>query len=157
MKLHDGFEGFPLANLFEEESCDVVARKLHDLLKHQIIEQFGLSKSLESSRNSTEHHKEPKDKDFVRTLLVGLLPSEGNRVVYSEEVHFCLPKNVCGPNGVLDLLVGQKSLSQLAEGQERFVALICESPPSNFGDLVTGETKSVNTSLVTVLILPRRY
>ena len=52
-----------------------------DPSRYQIIEQFGfglgLAKCFESSENATEDHKEAKDQDLVKRLLVGLLPVKG--------------------------------------------------------------------------------
>jgi len=63
-----------------------IAYIIKDPLRHQIIEQFGfglgLAKCFESSENATEDHREAKDKDLVKKLLVGLLPVKGKNLSY---------------------------------------------------------------------------
>ena len=95
----------PLLAMFEYISPTNLANKLQEPLKHQIIEQFGIAQ-VTVVQNSTEHHKEVTDKECVKTLLVGLLPTKGDRVTFAEEVMFCLPEGVKGPYGQLDLMVG---------------------------------------------------
>ena len=119
MELSSGCTALPLLTLFEELSPTELAHKLQEPLKHQIIEQFGIAKVTTAPQNSTEDHKEVTDKECVRTLLVGLLPTQGEVVVFSEEVQFCLPEGIKGPHGFLDLIVGRNT--QQDDGDMVFV------------------------------------
>ena len=133
-------------------SEDALAEKLHEAMKHQIIEQCGLVNTSDA-QTSTEHHKEPKDKEVVRTLLVGLLPAKGKRVIYSDEVIFQLPANVTGPHGVVDLLVGRRSEEDGADAVEHLVvSMTCPTAATRLylHEMVLGETKSAATTLAPV-------
>ena len=109
MELSSECKALPLLTLFKELSPTELAHKLYEHLKHQIIEQYGIAKVTTVPQNSTEDHKEVTDKECVRTLLIGLLPAQGEQVMFSEEVQFCLAEGVMGPHGLLDLMVGKNT------------------------------------------------
>ena len=110
MKLSSIHSPLPLLSLFDDiQSPTECAHKLHDPLKHHLIEQFGIANMTAVPQNSTEYHKQATHKEYVRTLLVGLLPTKGEQVVYTEEVQFCLPEGAKGPHGMLVLMIGKRA------------------------------------------------
>ena len=138
----------PLLAFFEYVSPTNLAYKLQEPLKHQIIEQFGIAQMTEV-QNSMEQHKEVKDKECVKTLLVGLLPTKGDRVTFAEEVMFCLPADVKGPHGLFDLMVGIQTQQEQFQTQQDQILTLCAD---GLEGAVFGRVKSETQALSRVRI-----
>ena len=99
----------PLFALFKKVCNSELSKELFLYMHMLIIQQFGLASTREISGESTEVHKEFKDKEALRDLLAMLLPGKKKAMptLYTDEVHFIPPKGP-GPHGPLDLLIGIK-------------------------------------------------
>ena len=98
----------PFFILFDDKSdMRELSINLFPNMHNLIIQQFGLASTREILGESTEMHKEAKDKEALRELLAVLLPSPKNPMptIFTDEVTFTPPIGP-GPNGQLDLLIG---------------------------------------------------
>lgn len=104
-----------VGGLFSDFDVIEAARKLYPSIKHEIVTQLGLFQEETSAGQSTESHKEPVDKESIRTLIVSLSgDSQLSEVVYADEVTFKSNLGV-GPSGIVDLVVGSRCGPEEAE------------------------------------------
>ena len=119
----------PLFSLFEKVCNSELSKELFLKIHYLIIQQFGLASTCEISGESTEMHKEFKDKEALRDLLVLLLPSNKKAMptIYMDEVSFTPPAGP-GPIGALDLLIGVKVDEPADETHQMFdIAIIVKT------------------------------
>ena len=96
--------------LFEDflDRIDDVSKLMYPAIKNLVLQQISAAGIETAHGQSTEEHKEPTDKAYVRSLLLYLTGDERPLcpVVYSEEVSFKLNDDSCGPHSYINLLIG---------------------------------------------------
>ena len=108
----------PFFLLFEHVSdMRELSMNLFQNMHNLIIQQFGLASTREIPGESTEMHKEVKDKEALRELLAVLLPSRKKPMptLYTDEAYFTPPTGP-GPHGRLDILIGVQADGSTADG-----------------------------------------
>ena len=133
----------PLFSLFEKVCNSELSKELFLSIHHLIIQQFGLASTCKISGESTEMHKEFKDKEALRDLLAVLLPSNKKAMptIYTDEVYFTPPEGP-GPNGALDLLIGVKVDDTEDETDEMFdIAVLVKTRQEEKDNAVLAESK----------------